>query len=426
MLEEGFIKDFIDEKGRGLRPRSITFKGKSGFPTGIYFSTIDILEAMGYTVQKVNDWIEVNPRSDFYDDIVQKKQTVEQQVARVLSTISETRKELELLRHDKRKLDRIVEHKENDDIDVLKSDFVDLVDRNTDMSLLNLANSGRFPSIVVDFYKIEDEDDIDKLEVSRGEKQVLRKKWQLFLDWKKRYVGEIERKKNMIDSELRSKEASLESLEDSLKPYARALERIKLSDPNEYKGLRDPKIVERYPGSIVGVELCAWKELSLESVYADHDRIEPDVVDSASKRGESGYEFFSFMYVNVSKKSLIVSGKDKEGINIKVMPALVHRKDMNELRDAIDEREKELIKSIKRLGGGVVEEEEEECEEERVMDRLKDIGRRILMIPDERSAHPSHEKQLKIAIEEDVDKLYEKIKEAGGGLKLWKLRKGKG
>lgn len=402
-----------------MRKRQIAFYGKSGFPMGIYFDMIDLLERRGYEIMKVEDWLEVNPQSDFYEDVAQKKQSVEQQVGRVLDSISETRKQLELLRHDKRKLDRVVEHEKEGDLDVLKSDFVDLVDRNTEMSLLNLANSGRFPSIIVDFYKIESEEDIDELDVSKGERQILRKKWKLFQDWKKRYVGEIEKKKEMIESEMRRREESLESMKESLRPYAKAMKRIRLSEPKDYKGLWDPRIVERYPGSVSGVKLYVWKEI--RELPARADLLEFEELPA----GEQSYEYFIFLEITIHKKSFIVSGSDAEGIDIEVNPKLKHRDEIREKREEIQRKEKELFESIRRMAGeDVGVEEEEGTEEEGMIDRIKEAGKKVLLRNPDKSK-PPHASALKKVIEEEVDVLYEEIKKLGGGIRIWKLRKGR-
>ncbi len=405
------------------RKRELTFGGSPGFPSGIYFGMIDVLEdEMGYEVRKVEDWLEVNPRSDFYDDVVQRKQNVEQQVGRILNNISETRKELEMLRHDKRKLDRIIDHEEEGDLDVLKSDFVDLVDRNTTMSLLELANSGRLPSIVVDFYKVESEEDIEELGVSKGERQILKKKWKLFQDWLNRFVSEIKNRKSMIESEIRSRENSLEGYKKALKPYAKALKRIRLADPEEYKGLDDPRIIERYPASVAGVDLYAWKELSTESLYAEHEEVPPEF-EEGMPPDQEGYEFYSFMKIEVRKKTKVVSGDSAEAIKIKIKPSLEHRKDMEEKLEELRKKEEKLLKSIDGMSGDIVDFEEEEEISEGVTGKVKGLGKKLLRIPGEREAHPTHEKVLKDVIEEEVDILYERIKELGDGIRIWKLRK---
>ncbi|MFP4117072.1 MAG: hypothetical protein ACLFQ8_03335 [Candidatus Aenigmatarchaeota archaeon] len=400
-----------------LHSRTLTFAGKPGFPSGIYFGMIDILEDnMGYEVRKVKDWIEVNPQSDFYDELSQRKQSIEQQVGAVTNRISEARKELEMLRHDKRKLQRIIDHKEQGDLDVLKSDFVDLVDRNTDMSLLELANSGRFPSIVVDFYKIESVEDIEELDVSKGEKQVLKKKWSLFQDWKKRFVGEIERRMSTIDSEIRSHKETIDNLKETLHPYAKALKRIRLGEPQEYHGLDDPRIIEKYSGAISGVDLYCWKNLSSMSFFGEYDKFEPELYDKYDDY--PGYEFYSFFEIRVRKSSSIVSGESVEVVTITIDPELQDRDGIAEKKEEIEKEKERLRNSIRRLSGEDVEEiEEEEGKSEGFSEKVEKL-KGMLSIGDK-----PHKGEFEKIVVEETDELYERLKELGDGLKLWKLRK---
>ncbi|MFP4116047.1 MAG: hypothetical protein ACLFTQ_02480 [Candidatus Aenigmatarchaeota archaeon] len=397
-----------------LRKRSITFEGESGFPAGIYFDMVDVLYFLDYEVKKVEDWLEVTPNSEFYQDISQKKQSIENQVANITNKLSETRKELEMLRHDKRKLERIVDHKEEGDINVLKADYIDLVDRNTQRGLINLAQAGKFPSIVVDFYKVESEEDIEKLDVSKAEKEILRRKWKLFQDWLDRYVGEIETRLGTVESEIRSQEATIENLKDALKPYAKAMKRVRLSEPDEYEGLSDPTIVEKYPSSVAGVKLYAWKEISLESVKRHYEEIPPEA---------DSLEYFCFLEIMVEKKAKVVAQEAKEGITIEITPSLKHRRDIEEKKKEIKRKERELLKSIQGMRGEISEEKEEEETRESLGKKLKGFGKRVLKIPGERESHPKTEAAFKTVIEEEVDIVYEKIKELGGGLKLRKIKR---
>lgn len=400
------------------RKRHLGFQGPPSFPSGLYFDILDTIENEEYEVRKAEEWLEINPHSDYYQDLLQKKQNIEQQVARVMKNVSDMRKQLEMLRHDKRKLDRIIQHKEEGDLDVLKSDFVDLVDRNTEMSLLDLANGGRFPSVVVDFYKIDEEEDIDKMEVSKGEKEVLKKKWTLFRDWLDRYVEEIKKREQMIKKEIQNKKTSIEYYKDMLHPYAKALRKINLSEPREYEGFDDPRIVERYSSSLAGIELYAWKHIRVES---PEERIElPAEVEE--------WEYFCFFDITIKKRSREVGGKRTDTIVIEIDPELRHRNGIQEAKEEIQEREEEILESIDMVKGEIFEEEiqtEEEEEKgplERTVETIKNIGREIFGFPKEEELRPEQRDALEEVVEEEADNLYIKIKRSAGALELKKLR----
>ena len=150
--------------------RDLKIKGDPGYPTSVYFKMIKLLkETYNFEVKKYRDWLEINPRSAYHQEMLQKKQSLEQSVSRVMINLGDMRRDIELIKHDLRRLEEVSEHFKEGDEHVLKSDFVDLVDRNTEqLSLINMATSGKFPTIVVDFYKIREEGDIDKLKVSQA------------------------------------------------------------------------------------------------------------------------------------------------------------------------------------------------------------------------------------------------------------------
>lgn len=392
-----------------MNKRTISFSSTSDFPTKLYLNIIDILEEEGYTVKKLNDWIEVSPQSEYFQGLVQKKSNIEQQIKKVMMNLSDMRKQLEMLRHDRRKLERIVEHKEEGDIHTLKSDYVDLVDRNTEMSLLDLANSGKFPSIVVDFYEIETEEDIEDLEVSKGEKEVLRKKWRLFQSWKKRYVSEIEKRYNMVKEEIENKKASIDHYKDMLEPYVKAVNRIKVTEPEGFETLSDPRIIENYSTSVSGVELYCWKAIN------------PDNYEEIPGGVEKN-EFYSFLDITINRPR--VPEIDLRIIKVEIDPDYQHRSELEEREEEIERREKEILEALGRLKGEIPEEEEEEEENslKKALSTIKESGRKLLGIPGEAELRNGQEKALAEVVEDETDHIYKRIKEAGGALRLEKLR----
>lgn len=412
----------IDDKPR--KSRKIVISGEVGFPSNIYYGLISEIGNMGYNMKKTEDWIEVNPRSDYYQEFVQKRSNLEQQVSRLMKNISDMRKQVEMLRHDRRKIDRILKHHEKGDLKVLKSDFVDLVDKHTGMSMLDLANSGRFPSIVVDFYKIEDEEDIDDLNVSRGEKEVLRKKWVLFQDWMSSFVRELKDRKRLIDSELRNKKKSVEHYKELLNPYLKAMERIKVNDKPDYQTLEHPAMVQTYSTSVSGVELIAWKEMwpdgNREYLKGNDDFMNTD--------------FGALLHVKIERLSVVKEKKKGEEVDIKINGHVKKAEEIKKIVDKVDRKNKELMKNIKELKGEEFDEELGELEEfddgdenesflSSLLESIDLKLRKKLSAPKEGvddwlpfrvSGVKGHIGDM---VEEEVDELYDRLKEKIDGLK---------
>ncbi|MFB6088804.1 MAG: hypothetical protein ABEK36_03440 [Candidatus Aenigmatarchaeota archaeon] len=392
--------------------KQLSFESSPDFPRSLYFSIVDFLSNRGYEVKKVKDWLEVNPNSDYHQQLIQKRQSLEQNIGRILPNISDMRKQKELIKHDLRRLEEVQEHFKEDDEHVLKSDFVDLVDRQTEqLSLINMATSGKFPTIVVDFYKVENEDDIEDLDVSATERGILKKKLRLFNFWKDRYGSEIEEKVKMLRKEYNSRKASLENYKESLKPYLKAIHKIK-SGGEDYSGINDPAFVEGYATSVAGVEIVGWRGISAEKTHK-----------YLSDQPEKKYPFYSFIRVKFTRYRTQTK-REKENMKIEIQGELKNRDEIEEIKDEIKQREKNLWEEIEAFQGEVLmeDEEEEKGEEENYAEKMKgriiDYGRLLTGKRKEGEFYlPEGAKgPLEDIVDDEKDDLYDFIKNKIGAV----------
>ena len=386
--------------------RTLKIKGSVGFPTEIYFKMIKLLKNRHYTVKKYKDWLEINPRSNYHQEMMQKKQALEQSVARVMINISDMRRDIELIKHDLRRLEEVKEHFKEKDEHILKSDFVDLVDRNTGpLSLIDLATTGKFPTIVVDFYKIKKEEDIGKLKISQTEKGILKKKWRLYLYWKEKYGKEIDEKVNMLKEQLNSRKASLKLYKELLEPYVKAINKIKFSE-SEYTGLDDPNLIEGYNTSIAGVELLCWKGVSIETEF---------------EYNKEKYPFYAYIEIDIKRKTRFVSGKESELMEVNMKLYLKTGKEIEEIQKKIKEREELLWKEIEQFKGGEIKEEKEtKKEKSKILKSLESTIRAIVGKPIEGDYYlpKGYKGKLENYIRRDFIEFYDDVKDLIGGLKL--------
>lgn len=377
-----------------------TFKigGASGFPTKIYFKVISMLKKRGYTVKKYKDWLEINPKSNLYQEFVRKRQSIEQNLGRVLSNITDMRRDIELIKHDLRKFEQVLEHFEENDLDSLKSDFVDLVESQTPTGMHQLVASGKFPTLVADFYKIESKEDIEKLKVSESEKGLLRTKWKLFQEWMEKYHRAVKERTEMLRKELNNRKAALENQKELVEPYIKAIHKVKAGE-GDYTGLDDPMVVESYNSVVSGVELCCWKPISSKNV----------------KRGE----YYSYLEINIKKKTISGGGKDKESMAMDMELHLKKDKEIEEIKENIRKRDDLLWEEVEQLKGIKPIDEEEKIEEEENESKLKKIESAFNKIL---SKGKITNKGLKGELEEiarrDFIDFYDNLKDLIGGLKL--------
>lgn len=384
-----------------LATREIVVAGEAGLPTPVYFGMIDFMKKKGYAVKKVTDWIEISPRSAFYQDMMSKKSNIEQSMGRILPAISEVRRDMELIKHDLRKLEAVLKHFEHRDMAVLKSDFVDLVDAHSPISMIGLANSGRFPTLIVDFYKCQSAGDVGALKVSNGEKQILRNKWILFEEWKSRYGKEVKDKVTMLREQLRSRDASLENYKQSLKPYIKALHRIKVSE-GAYSGLDDPSLIEGYQTSVAGVDLIIWKGISLDKqhIYKRHDN------------HDDKFEYYAFFDVEVRRATMMQRDKEGEGMRIFIKAKLLTADEMYKEEDKLKKQEEMLENQLSEfLGLKEIEKKSEPAAEA--------PGGFLSMFNYKRKLSESSFKAMRnLIVNEELRDLEIKIKELIGGLIL--------
>jgi hypothetical protein len=385
--------------------KEITIKGAVGFPTEIYFAIVDWLSKEGYTIKKVTDWLEIPPRSPFYEEMLRRKQTIEQNVGRVLSMISETRKDVELIRHDLRRLREVQDHFRERDEHVLKSDFVDLVDRYTGhLSLIDMAISGKFPTIVVDFYRIRGEEELRTADVSETEKAILRKKFRLYEYWKKYYGREIKDKVKMLEAELNSKLSSIKVLEEMLAPYAKAARRIRAAEAG-YSGLDDPAMVEGYQTSVAGVELAAWRGISptREFKYMPGER----------------YDFYCFYDLIIKRTTLLVHGKETEAMQIKIKAHLLNRNEIEKKEEEIAKKERDIWHELQEMRGEKVEETvPEKTKAEKFGARLVEAMKELVGLAEFPLTPGTKKRLVRMIKEEEMGALWKFIKEKIGGLQL--------
>lgn len=371
--------------------RTLVIKGVTGFPTSVYFKIIDMLKARGFTVKKYKDWLEVNPKSNLYQEMIRKRQAIEQNVGRILSTISDMRRDIELIKHDLRKFEQVLEHFEKNKLDSLKSDFVDLVDSQTPTGMHKLVASGKFPTLVVDFFKIEKEEDIDKLKISESEKGLLKTKWMLFQEWLEKYSKAVKERVEMLRHELNNRKAALENNKKLVEPYLKAMYKIRVSE-SEYSGLDDPMLIESYNTIVSGVELCCWKPMSSRNV----------------KEGK----YFSYMDINIRKKTISMGGSEKEGMEINMSVYMKTKEEIKEIEENIKKRDELLWDEIEQLKGS----EPKEKEEEKKKNKLKGIESTIKKLLFKTDI--GVEGEIKENIREEFISFYDDLKDLIGGLKL--------
>ncbi len=244
---------------------------KQGKPMGAYRTLGSLLGFQyGYQRHKVNEWLNVSPRSQFYNEMMGRRGEAEQQVNRVLATLSDLYQQKHLLEHDIRKLNerissfKIYDESKGEREEALKADFIDLVDIQTGRhSLLTMQSENIFPTITADFYRMKKPEDLKTGapmgNLPESEKAMLRKKWYLYDKWKSEYQQVVAGKVKDLDMRLNSILTSIKQNEEGIRPYVRTLVELRGTSTEELDRMTDLQMMQGYSSSWRGMKLVCYK-----------------------------------------------------------------------------------------------------------------------------------------------------------------------
>ncbi len=226
--------------------------GPLGFISLLYTKTMFQLPKFGYGIYKYKDNFEINPTyREYYTATLAQKQELETKIKAGLESAARAISDYELLMHDLRKyqgflyyfnlLDEGKEKMEEAKTDnekeqarrqmleantSLKSVFIDQVDVHTGEGVALKLIVSRWPNIIVDFMKLEDdmklsEDIVKRLvpKITTAEAIVLATKNKLFNRWKLTFLEAVKQRYLNLLSLMNARKKSIEQYKRWLRPY---------------------------------------------------------------------------------------------------------------------------------------------------------------------------------------------------------------
>ncbi|MBI2084505.1 MAG: hypothetical protein HYT70_02740 [Candidatus Aenigmarchaeota archaeon] len=213
---------YNEEPGMGLNANPfegemyIDLTGPMGSMSGLYYGLIFQLRKVGFETLKIEEWIQVPPVfKQYYDLTIHQKEQLEAQIKAGLGQIATAIHDYDLISHDLRKYREYMDYftkiekgkkmmmskkkLEKDEgeqmakegTQLLRSVFVDQVDAHTGEGIAIRTITPRWPTIIVDFMRLDDKDtDPKKIAQRHGfteaEGAVLSTKNKLFMEWRDR------------------------------------------------------------------------------------------------------------------------------------------------------------------------------------------------------------------------------------------------
>lgn len=255
----------------------VDFTSPMGTASGLYFSLVFTLPKMEYQVIKVDENFNVSPlHAQYYEITMRQKQQLEERIKGGLASAAQSVADYELMLHDARKLEEVLDYFTNKDEHTLRAMFLDQVDVHTGDGISMRSIAVRWPTIISDFMTLA-EDDLDpkkitkKINVTMAEAVILTTKNKLYNEWKKTFGQTAKERYRRIKPLLNSRKKTIEEFREWLKPYIARHRMLKdgLSDSGGRLGTNFSSVmVQGQAISGNNVTLWAWKPLRLVEKYS--------------------------------------------------------------------------------------------------------------------------------------------------------------
>ncbi len=251
------VKDDIFNTSPGMGMNANNFEGEItidittplGGMTGQYYSLMFEMGRRGFAIFKIEESIDVSPVfKQYYDLTIQQKQALEAQVKAGLGQIATAIHDFELISHDLRKYKEYLDYfakieqgevllkskkkeekekggqSKKEGMQTLRSVFIDQVDAHTGEQIALKTITARWPTIIVDFMRLDDKDVdqkkiADKSGISEAEASILATKNKLFIEWRDNlFKPTLTQRYQHVVRLVEARKTSIEKYTEMLKP----------------------------------------------------------------------------------------------------------------------------------------------------------------------------------------------------------------
>jgi len=275
----------------------LSFTTPLGKASGVVTSLLFQFRKWGYVRYKVDESIWVSPVfKTYYDLVVSQREQLQASIKGGLASISQAISDFELVWHDLRKYKEYLDYFEKlergrmlmkekkeegeklfrEADTTLKSIFIDQVDIHTGEGVALKLIAPRWPTIIVDFMRLSDEDvEADKiskkLKVSEAEGVVLATKNKMYLEWRdKIFFPAVKERYQRLKGLAEARKKSIEEYKNMLKPTIARYKMIvdALEKPEVRKSILI-SVAMPYAQAISGdtVTIWAWKPFAPSEKY---------------------------------------------------------------------------------------------------------------------------------------------------------------
>ena len=234
-----------------------------GDASNVYFAFTFFLRKRGYTVVKVDEWIEVSAtHREYFERSLANKEALAGTIKTGLASAAAAIADYELVRHDIRKYQEILKYFEAYEVakkltdkktrdegmkkaeHSLKAMFVDNVDAFTGEGISMRSIAPRWPTLIADFMGLKEEYDTvekikDNIGITRAEAVILKTKNNLYLEWKRMFGEAVKERYENMNTLAIARKRSIDEYREWIKPHIARFRMMKVGAdrPNIRKAL---------------------------------------------------------------------------------------------------------------------------------------------------------------------------------------------
>jgi len=365
----------------------------------VYFWTLDFLRGdppsgLGLQVEKIEEEFEASAGGGYFGEMGARASAMQDRAMSILKQINGIIKEIMNLIYDLKEYEMRLDTYDNIDSKKqpkeeerraaeysLRSIWMDQVDIKKGIGSVNNLTRGdlQFVTLRDAFMQVKDVKEIDKLDLNKRVKVILRKKIAEYNQWKEYSEKELRKRYSIEKNYLKSQIASLKLYTKWARPYLRAAQKLGMKELGKGK-LPNPDIIAAFNNMQMELSLFAKEEIKPSKAFPEYSKLNFEdkyysclqvdfkyrTVPQAVRSGQSTH-YANLGTVDVFFTAYVMTAKEIELIEKEEI-----FEDMSLVEDLTDRSLKDLQEDIDKYLGRE-EEEEKESKKEPFPNPLKGI-----------------------------------------------------
>ena len=274
------ISPYYRKKRKPEEEHELTYDSSADGLEPVYFFMTDLMEFMGFKIEKLIDNFSSSPGSGHFGELGQRASIMQQQGSKILADMNTVLRSILNLIYDLREFKiRLkaygdLKSPSTKEVAILSlkqvwMDKVDMAKGNSSIKAMALGQAG-FATLIDGFLAAKDVKQVDRIDLNDRVKRILKPRLLEFESWIKESQAELEKRYEIEKTYLKSQVSSLKLYSRWAKPYLKAAAQLESTDFG-----RDPALVKVFNTLLLELTLLGKmqlniKEISQETTFPEH------------------------------------------------------------------------------------------------------------------------------------------------------------